>query len=61
MASFSVVSLIAMVPDNEWRIPTLIISCALAGKTAAIRQRQNPAVAASHRRATGRSATARKE
>ncbi|WP_246135788.1 hypothetical protein, partial [Mesorhizobium intechi] len=32
MASFSVVSEIAMVPDSEWRIPTLIVSsAALAG------------------------------
>ncbi len=32
MASFSVVSEIAMVPDSEWRMPTLIVSsAALAG------------------------------
>src|SRR3954454_6429046 len=30
MTSFSVVSLIAMVPDNECRTPTLIVSCAEA-------------------------------
>ena len=32
MASFSVVSEIAIVPDSEWRMPTLIVSsAALAG------------------------------
>ena len=30
MTSFSVVSLIAMVPDSECRMPTLIVSCAAA-------------------------------
>ena len=30
--SFKVVSEIAMVPDSEWRMPTLIVSsCAIAG------------------------------
>ena len=32
--SFSVVSLIAMVPESEWRIPTLMVSWAIAGMTA---------------------------
>jgi hypothetical protein len=31
MVSFSVVSLMAMVPDRECSIPTLIVSAALAG------------------------------
>ena len=31
MTSFSVVSLIAMVPDREWRMPTLMVSWADAG------------------------------
>ena len=32
MVSFSVVSEIAIVPDSEWRMPTLIVSsCACAG------------------------------
>jgi len=57
MTSFSVVSLIAMVPESEWRMPTLIVSWALAGSAAA-RPNANPAVAASRRRANGRSATA---
>src|ERR1700680_840971 len=30
--SFSVVSLIAMVPDSECRMPTLIVSCTTAGR-----------------------------
>ena len=30
MTSFSVVSLIAMVPESECRMPTLIVSCAEA-------------------------------
>ena len=56
MTSFSVVSLIAMVPESECRMPTLMVSCALAGK-AAMRPRASPAVAASHRAADGREAT----
>src|SRR5260370_32510813 len=56
ITSLSVVSLMAMVPDNECRMPTLMVSCALAGSRAkAIESR---AVAASQRRAIGRSATA---
>src|SRR6476620_10832470 len=35
MVSFSVVSLIAMVPDSEWRTPTLIVACADAADAAA--------------------------
>ena len=31
ITSFSVVSLIAMVPESEWRMPTLIVSSACAG------------------------------
>ncbi len=34
MTSFSVVSLIAMVPESEWRMPTLIVSSATAGAAA---------------------------
>jgi hypothetical protein len=58
MTSFSVVSLIAMVPESEWRMPTLIVSWAWAGNAAAARPNANPAVAASKRRANGRLATA---
>src|SRR5882724_4779438 len=49
IVSFSVVSLIAMVPESEWRIPTLMVSWALAGPSAA-RPKARPAVAISHRR-----------
>ena len=56
ITSFSVVSLIAMVPDNECRMPILIVSSALAG-SAARRPKARPAVAASQRRG-GRPATA---
>ncbi len=31
MVSFSVVSLMAMVPDREWRTPTLMVSSARTG------------------------------
>src|ERR1051326_3198097 len=34
MTSLSVVSLIAMVPDREWRMPTLIVSAAMANRGA---------------------------
>ena len=40
--SFSVVSLMAMVPESEWRMPTLIVSSALA-VTVAIRVSARPA------------------
>src|SRR5262245_44912144 len=51
MVSLSVVSLIAMVPDSEWRIPTLIGgSCAAAGPIASIM----PAPAAKPARAARR-------
>src|SRR5215470_10783596 len=30
IVSFNVVSLMAMVPDSEWRTPTLMVSCAAA-------------------------------
>jgi hypothetical protein len=46
-----VVSLIAMVPESEWRIPTLMVSWAFAGNTA--RPKASPAVAISHRRVIG--------
>src|SRR3954464_9121464 len=49
IVSFSVVSLMAMVPESEWRIPTLIVSWAIAG-TAVARPKASPAVARSHRR-----------
>ncbi len=61
MMSFSVVSLIAMVPESEWRIPTLIVSCAVAGKIAAS-DRAIPAVCNGKPPASNsRSATARME
>ena len=49
MMSFSVVSLIAMVPESECRTPTLMVSCALALENEA-RPKTRPAVAASQRR-----------
>jgi hypothetical protein len=57
MTSFSVVSLIAIVPESECRMPTLMVSCALAGNTVAT-AKARPAVANSHRRVIGRCATA---
>ena len=60
MTSFSVVSLIAMVPESECRMPTLIVSWALAGNTAAARPRAMPAAATKQRRESGRPATAPK-
>src|ERR1700684_128766 len=38
--SFSVVSLMAMVPDNEWRMPTLMVSWALADTVASTERAQ---------------------
>ena len=58
ITSFSVVSLIAMVPESEWRMPILMVSWALAGWMAAAAANANPAAAESHRRAFGRDATA---
>ena len=60
ITSFSVVSLMAMVPESECRMPTLIVSWALADGMAAKRPSVSP-VAKSQRRAIGRSATARME
>src|SRR5215470_6966012 len=54
--SFSVVSLIAMVPERECSTPTLIVSCALAGSAAA-NPMASPAEALSQRRRAGREAT----
>lgn len=52
MASFSVVSLIAIVPDKEGSTPTLIVS-GRTGHIAAIRNRQiQIRVASSHRHLT---------
>ncbi len=58
MTSFSVVSLIAMVPESEWRMPTLMVSAALAAWTAPVAAKARPAAADSHHRACGRRATA---
>src|ERR1700722_12168654 len=52
MTSLRVVSLIAMVPDNECRMPTLMVSWALADAVASI-DIAIPAAAASQRRAFG--------
>ena len=41
ITSFSVVSLMAMVPESEWRMPTLIVSSALAGSCRQEPQRQD--------------------
>ncbi len=50
ITSFSVVSLMAMVPESECRMPTLMVSsAAFAGENAA-RPSTSPAVAASQRR-----------
>ncbi len=49
MVSFSVVSLMAMVPESECRTPTLMVSCALALENEE-RPKTRPAVAASQRR-----------
>ena len=57
ITSFSVVSLMAMVPESECRMPTLIVSSARAG-SAAESPRARPAAAASQRPARGRQATA---
>src|SRR3984893_13898087 len=61
MTSLSVVSLIAIVADSEWRIPTLIVSWAAAGEAApnpSVSPSASAAVVTSQRRANGRSATA---
>src|SRR5215467_12405807 len=54
--SFSVVSLIAMVPEREWRTPTLMVSSAWAGNAAA-KPMASPAAAQSQWRWAGREAT----
>src|ERR1700726_4847197 len=59
MTSLRVVSLIAMVPDSECRMPTLMVSCALAGHAA--KPMAKPAAAQSQRREIGRSASERNE
>src|ERR1043165_10149393 len=48
--SFSVVSLIAMVPDSECRTPTLMVSSAAFADVNVARPRTSPALAASQRR-----------
>jgi hypothetical protein len=60
ITSFNVVSLIAMVPESECRMPILMVSCALADGMAANSPSARP-VASTQRRAIGRSATARVE
>jgi hypothetical protein len=57
MTSLRVVSLIAIVPDSECRMPILMVSCALAGRAIA-KPMASPAAAASQRWDFGRSATA---
>ena len=49
ITSFSVVSLIAMVPESECRMPTLMVSSALTRRTVAVAAAK-PAAAASQRR-----------
>jgi hypothetical protein len=46
--SFSVVSLMAMVPESEWSTPTLMVSSAAFAFENADKPSANPAVAASH-------------
>src|SRR5215510_11565659 len=58
MTSFSVVSLIAMVPESECRMPILIVSCALAEPVKNVPTR-SPAAAISQRRVSGCAAAAR--
>src|SRR6516165_7988089 len=53
ITSFNVVSLIAIVPDSECRMPILIVSWALAGDASAS-PKATPAAAASQRRESGR-------
>src|SRR5260370_35716927 len=48
--SFSVVSLMAMVPESECRTPTLMVSSAALALVNAARPKTRPAVAASQRR-----------
>ena len=48
--SFSVVSLMAMVPESECRTPTLMVSSAALAFENAARPKTRPAVAASQRR-----------
>ena len=50
MTSFSVVSLIAMVPESECRMPTLIVSCAAACRPATPSQARPTSAAAAVRR-----------
>ena len=40
ITSFSVVSLIAMVPESEWRMPTLMVSCGAGGQRRRETERQ---------------------
>ncbi len=56
MTSFSVVSLIAMVPESECRMPTLIVSWAWAGK----RRRKAECQCRPWRQASGGRAVARR-
>ena len=49
ITSFSVVSLMAMVPEREWRMPTLMVSSALA-PLIPVAASAKPAVAASSQR-----------
>ena len=58
ITSFNVVSLMAMVPESEWRMPTLMVSAAWAALMVPVAAKTRPAVADSHRRALGRDATA---
>src|SRR5579862_3701193 len=57
ITSFSVVSLIAMVPDNECRMPTLMVSCAFAD-TVANSDSANTAAVANQRQPSDRLADA---
>ena len=50
MVSFSVVSLMAMVPESEWSTPTLMVSSAAFADENAAKPKASPAVAASQRR-----------
>ena len=50
MVSFSVVSLMAMVPESECRTPTLMVSSAALAELKPARPRTTPAAAANQRR-----------
>src|SRR5712671_2460325 len=61
MTSLSVVSLIALVPESECRMPTLIVSCPNAGKPRPAPMAAPAAGTSRRRRVSGRATAGRKE